>query len=374
MRYFDDLICRGLDRLFFRLPEPFSKTTEPQLLRKAVGGLLYTPASNTCVAENILEGKIRGLTSLAVCLEDAVGEEERQACEENVGRQFEQLMQALDSGALSPDRLPLLFVRVKDNHMLERLSGMFAAYSRVLTGVILPKVTAENLERSLALADAVAAQAEQPFYAMPILESEELMLTGDRCSLLREQMAVMQAHPGRVLNVRVGATDLFGLYGIRRRVDTPIYQIPLLADCISDMVRIFGMEDRYTVSGPVWEYYSAPERSRALGHQAELEGLLREVHLDLQNGILGKTCIHPTQLLPVQACYAVPCEIYEDACAIQGGDRTGGVSGSASRNKMNEQKPHTLWAEKILQQARLYGVYRADAGPAELLRAAGELE
>lgn len=369
MNYFDYLSDGDLDKLFLCPPSPFCKQTPPDLLRRAVGGLLYIPGSHPEISQIITEGRVRGLASLAICLEDAVGDTAREAAEANVRRQLSLLLDALESGALPTDKLPLLFVRVKDVEMLRRMSDCFAAASRVLTGVVIPKIPAENLEQALTLTDSIAARAADPFYAMPILESEELMRCDNRLSLLRDLLAVADAHPGRVLNIRVGATDLCGLYGIRRNVDTPIHSIPLIADCISDVVRVFGLEDRYTVSGSVWEYFGGARRS---GECRELEGLWREVRLDLQNGILGKTCIHPSQLLPVQAAYAVPFETYQDAASVTGGDRDAlGVLPSAGRNKMNELKPHALWARKTLLQARIYGVYRENTGPRELLRAVG---
>ncbi len=76
---------------------------------------------------------------------------------------------------------------------------------------------------------------------------------------------------------------------------------------------MFGLGDRYTISGPVWEYYSTIARARALQNWSEVEGLMQEVALDQQNGICGKTCVRPTHLLPVQASYAVPYERYHDA-------------------------------------------------------------
>lgn len=375
MKYFNFLAAGVQERLFYHAPAPFSKRTEIALLRKAVGGLLYIPGTRRDIAEMLIEGRIKGLVSMAICLEDAVGDMTRQAAVENVVSQLGRLQEALERETLAPEALPLLFIRVKDSEMLERLSAALAAYSRVISGVILPKTTQLELERALTLGDAIASGAQDPFYIMPILESDELMRTDDRISLLQTLLAVMDRHPGRVLNVRVGATDLCGLYGIRRGVDTPIYSVPLISNCISDVVRVFGIRDRYTVSGPVWEFFSSDRLPQPRQGGAELEGLLREVGLDSQNGILGKTCIHPSQLLPVQASYAVPYERYRDAADIAGGDRdTAGVLASACHNKMNELKPHALWAQKTLQQAAIYGVFQDGAGALDLLDAARETE
>lgn len=375
MNYFNFLAASVQERIFCHAPTSFSKCTEPAILRKAVGGLLYIPGTRQDIAKILIEGRVRGLVSMAICLEDAVGDMARQAAVENVLSQLGQIYEALEHGTLSLETLPLLFIRVKDSVMLEQLSTAFVSYSKVISGAILPKTTRSELERALVLGDAIASNSQDPFYIMPILESDELMLENDRISLLQELLGVMDHHSGRVLNVRVGATDLCGLYGIRRGVDTPIYGVPVISGCISDVVRVFGLRDRYTVSGPVWEFFSSSQLTSGGQLAAEVSGLLREVGQDSQNGILGKTCIHPSQVLPVQASYVVPYERYQDATAVAGGDRyTAGVLSSARHNKMNELKPHILWAQKTLQQAAIYGVFQEGIGVLDLLHAAWEAE
>src|SRR5699024_2940753 len=124
--------------------------------------------------------KVQGLASMAICLEDAVGDQEREEAVLNVEKQLSDIRRALLGGSLSRDRLPLLFVRVKDVDMLERLAGLFVENSPVLTGVILPKTTRESLQRALSIVETINQEAKEPFYIMPILESVELMLCDDR--------------------------------------------------------------------------------------------------------------------------------------------------------------------------------------------------
>lgn len=370
MRYFNYLSNSDRRSLFFQQPKPFDKTTERGVLRGAVGGLLYIPGVNPSIADVVLKDKVQGLASLAICLEDAVGDREREAAIANTDEQLSRIEQALLDKSLSPDRLPLLFVRVKDVDMLEQLSDFFVRHSGVLTGVILPKVTRESLERAMPIVADIDRQTKEPFYSMPILESAELMLCEDRIRFLQELASMADRFFECILNIRVGATDLCGLYGIRRSVDTSIYQVAPVAACITDVVRVFSLGDRYTVSGPVWEYYSTIARARAQQSWAEMEGLIQEVYLDLQNGFWGKTCVHPTQLLPVQASYAVSYEMYHDAMTVLNGDTEHiGVMPSTRHNKMNELKPHALWAEKILRRAGLYGVYQENTDAKGLLRA-----
>lgn len=363
MRYFDSLPKSSREGLFFQQPGGFDKRTAKELLRGALGGLLYTPSIRADIAHTVLSQKVPQLSSMAICLEDSVGQGERAACVQNTERQLALLAEALETGALPPERLPLLFIRVRDQEMLEELAGLFVRYSRVLTGVILPKVVPGTLEQALAVVDEIAAQACDPFYAMPILEAQALACCDGRAAALRALCEVTDRHFGQILNIRIGATDLCGMYGIRRGVGAPVYNVAVAAQFIGDAVRVFGLQDRYTISGPVWEYY---------GGKAELQGLLREAALDLQNGLQGKTCIHPSQLLPVQAGYVVPWELWQDAQTIAEGDQGHvGVLPSAQRNKMNELRPHALWAQRVLRRAAVFGVYRQNTGCEDLLRAAG---
>ena len=125
MRYFNYLSEGDRSSLFSRQSEPFYKTTDRDALRIAVGGLLYIPGVNQTIAHIIIRGKVQGLSSMAICLEDSVGDQERENAVENTGRQLEQLDRAVGEGILPRDCMPLLFVRVKDADMLERMEGRY---------------------------------------------------------------------------------------------------------------------------------------------------------------------------------------------------------------------------------------------------------
>ena len=57
-------------------------------------------------------------------------------------------------------------------------------------------------------------------------------------------------------------------------------------------------------------------------------------------------------------------EEYDDACQILG--TSGGVVKGSGGNKMNEIKPHTNWARKVVNRARAYGVIRDESGHVKL--------
>ena len=111
-------------------------------------------------------------------------------------------------------------------------------------------------------------------------------------------------------------------------------------------------------------------RERLLAH--DLDGLLREVALDRANGLLGKTCIHPSHVATVHAVSVVTHEEYSDAADILCEEHTGGgVLRSAYTNKMNEVKPHRAWALRTMRRAEVFGVARPDVTFVELLAACG---
>ena len=174
-----------------------------------------------------------------------------------------------------------------------------------------------------------------------------------------------------VLQVRVGGTDFSSVFGVRRGVDYSIYDIMTVRECLADIVNVCGRNNDYVISGPVWEYFRAPKElmfeelpkhgledylmKRLPIVNNEIDGLLREVILDKANGFVGRTVIHPTHVKFVNALMAVTKEEYEDASMILG-HKEGGVVKGTGANKMNEVKPHTNWANKVINRARAFGV------------------
>jgi citrate lyase beta subunit len=225
---------------------------------------------------------------------------------------------------------------------------------------------------------------------MPVLESPELLYRETRVETLEGIYRAVDKYRDRVLALRLGVTDFCSSYGLRRSPDMTAYDIQVVASVIADVVNMLGRTDGtgFTVTGPVWEYFgrrtrmfkpqlrqspfvevqAAELRDRLI--ERAMDGLLREISLDQANGLLGKTCIHPTHVLPVHALSVVSHEEFSDAVDIlrpeHGG---GGVLRSAYTNKMNEVKPHRAWAERILLRAEAFGVAREDVGFVDLLAA-----
>jgi citrate lyase beta subunit len=398
MRHFGHIAPEVRQRLFHREPCAFTADSSPHLLAVALGATLYSPATRPRLADDILKQAGRGVISMVLCLEDSIDDSDVIGAEENLVRQFADLaerdgaVEGVVRGGVGRDGVepPLLFIRVRTPEQIPDLAERLGPSIRLLSGFVLPKFTEERgvaFLESLAVAEAATGRR---LFAMPVLESPELLHLESRAETHVGIARTVDKYRERVLALRLGVTDFCSAYGLRRPPHMTAYDVHIVASVIADVVNHLGRADGtgFTVTGPVWEYFRVQERmfkpqlrrSPFLEGRAEelrqallehdIDGLLREIELDRANGLLGKTCIHPSHVLPVHALSVVSHEEFSDAEDILRPDRDGGgVMRSAYTNKMNEVKPHRAWAERTLRRAEVFGVAREDIGFVELLTA-----
>ncbi|MFE9306589.1 HpcH/HpaI aldolase/citrate lyase family protein [Streptomyces sp. NPDC088353] len=389
MRHFGHLATEVRQRLFHQEPCEFTADSPARTLSAALGATLYSPATRPRLADDIVKQAGRGVVSMVLCLEDSIDDAEVEHGEENLVRQFAELA-ALEQASGSVE-LPLLFIRVRVPEQIPDLVRRLGPAVRLLSGFVLPKFTAERGIPFLEAVQAAEAESGRRLFAMPVLESPELLYRESRVETLEGIFRAVDKYRDRVLALRLGVTDFCSSYGLRRAPDMTAYDLQVVASVIADVVNMLGRADGtgFTVTGPVWEYFRVQERmfkpqlrqSPFMEVQAvelrekliehAMDGLLREISLDQANGLLGKTCIHPSHVLPVHALSVVSHEEFSDAADILRPERGGGgVLRSAYTNKMNEVKPHRAWAERTLLRAEVFGVAREDVGFVELLAAA----
>lgn len=381
MRHFDFLDDSDRARLFLHVPERFDAASGRATLGAALGATLYCPATRPKLADDIARCARQGVTSMVVCLEDAIPDHALLEGERNAVAQLRHY------AGTEPDG-PLVFVRVRHADQIPLIAGRLERDVGVLTGFVLPKFTPANARCYLEAVRAASEQCGTPLYAMPVLEAPEIGANQTRRGTLAALHAVLAEYRDHVLAVRIGATDLSGLYGLRRLREHTVYDVALLASVIGDVVNEFGRaDDGFVITGPVWEYFSGSERIfkpllrespfirqderklRAELIAKDLDGLIREVTLDRANGLTGKTVIHPSHVAAVNALAVVSHEEFLDATDILGTSAGGGVTASAYRNKMNESKPHTNWAQRTVLRARVFGVAQPDVTFVDLLAA-----
>jgi citrate lyase beta subunit len=384
MRHFGHIAAEQRKRLFFQEPCEFTADSPARLLAAALGATLYSPATRPQLADDIVRRAALGVVSMVLCLEDSIGDEDVPAGEENLVRQF------ADLDARPGAELPLLFIRVRTAEQIPDLVERLGASVRLLSGFVIPKFTEERGTLFLEALTSAETASGRRLFAMPVLESPELLYRESRAETLEGVFRAVDKHRDRVLALRLGVTDFCSSYGLRRAPDMTAYDVQIVASVISDVVNMLGRADGtgFTVTGPVWEYFRVPERvfkpmlrsSPFLEGQAvelrerliehAMDGLLREISLDQANGLTGKTCIHPSHVMPVHALSVVSHEEFSDAADILRPERDGGgVLRSQYTNKMNEVKPHRAWAERTMLRAEVFGVANEDVSFVDLLAA-----
>ncbi|MGA9873922.1 MAG: HpcH/HpaI aldolase/citrate lyase family protein [Rhodococcus sp. (in: high G+C Gram-positive bacteria)] len=368
MQHFRHLEAAVMERLFLHPPQPVDPSGDLTGLATALGATLYMPATRDDLAEALIKRSADGVCSLVVDLEDAVADHNLEGAIDNAVATLNKLTAADVFGSL-------VFVRARTPEQIRRICTSLTPGASTLTGFVVPKFTAA---RGVGFLDAIAegeVALGKHLLAMPVLESPEVVFRETRDTELVAIRALLDAHRDRILAVRIGATDMCGMFGIRRDRDLTIYDVRVVADVISAIVNHLGRSNEagFVITGPVWEYFADHERMfRPMLRQTpfaeqeavrfrqqlvshDLDALLREVALDRANGIQGKTVIHPSHVPAVHALSAVTHEEYHDARDILESE-SGGVRASGYRNKMNELGPHRNWARQTMLRAHAFGV------------------
>jgi citrate lyase beta subunit len=389
VQHFGYLSTAETAALFEVPPEEFDRASGTELLSVALGATLYMPADRPALAADIVKQAAAGVTSVTVCLEDSIPDAGLPAAVDNLIGALTAVHEDTVRDGRGDGALPLLFVRVRAPEQISEVVGRLGPAVAVLTGFVLPKFTAASGTAYLHALDLADRGAGTELLAMPVIESGAILYAETRVDELTRLRALLHRDRRRILAVRLGATDLCALFGLRRSPDLSIYDVKVISSLIADVVNVLGRADDtgFTVTGPVWEHYGAAERilkpqlrqSPFDAHGARelrgrlvsraIDGLIREVQLDAANGLQGKTCIHPSHVAVVNALSVVSAEDHRDAGDVLSIGEGGGVRASGNRNKMNEARPHTAWARRTMLRARVFGVAAENVSFVDLLAA-----
>lgn len=314
------------------------------VLYYSVGALLYCPANKEHISDSLIAEKWGNHFSLALCLEDTINDGCVKEAEETLAGTLHTLYTAKKQSSFF---LPKIFIRVRTHGQIPDLLERFGDSRTIVSGFILPKFSMENADAYIDTMLAANQAYDQKLYMMPIFESPTIIDLKQRYQLLYTLKEKLDAVEDLVLNIRVGGNDLCHMFGFRRHSDESIHQIRPVSDIFSDIITVFGMD--YVISGPVWEYYSG---------EGWDTGLRRELKEDRLCGFTGKTVIHPNQIELVHEAYRVSKKDLDDAGSILNWDAGSRslVSGSITKERMNEYKTHSNWALKILLLSEAFGV------------------
>lgn len=334
----------------------FNIRSDKDILKYAVGALLYMPATNIKIADEVINRRYKALKSLVLDLEDSLSDNLIGYGLECIGKIVQKIDKAIKNNTIGIDDIPLIFIRVRNSEHLRDVGTYLIHNSLIeyITGFNLPKFDTTNCDGYLkefkTIGDIVRYKYNKEIYIMPILESADIIYIQNRQNLLTLYNKINTISEN-VLNIRVGATDFCNIYSVRRGLNDTIYDIGVIANCLYDIINIFSKN--YVVSAPVYEYYENGF------NQLWKDNLKNEVHKDILNGFIGKTAIHPSQLEVIQESLMVKDEDYKDALNILGmsSNTSTCVSSSNIENKrMNELKTHMRWANKIIALANIYGI------------------
>lgn len=360
MRYFKDFEGTYKE-LFYKAPQDFDKTTDKEILKYCIGTLLYIPAINKKMLDNLSDLKIKDLTCVSICLEDSVGAIGEDEGIENIQDTFNKINSSIKGNIIDKNDLPLIFIRPKNVKQIDKLKKILKENLNIITGITIPKANGEKIESFIHSLDEIGCSN---LYIMPIVETTEFTNEGTKTNALHVLYKSIEKNKDRILNIRMGVTDILGAYGLRRNKDLTIYDNITFQKFASDLISIFGYSDNMNIpiSGGVSEFYDMKD-------ERILNCYLREIDIDKLNGFMGKTVIHPIQMNVVQAKCAVSYEDFIDAENILlSANGKSGVSRGLLKNRMNEVNPHLKWAEKIVTLSKVYGVLNEGVEYSELLR------
>ena len=391
MRHFHFLTDDERKKVFFKAPDYITNGTEKDLVAHSLGATLYIPANHPKLWKKIIDQMQLGVVSMVICLEDAIGDNQIEEAQEGLCKQLLLLQEEIYEKRVVKEDLPFLFIRVRSPEQLEVVYEGLKSCLELVYGFVFPKFRPDNAETFMEAIIDINTRSNRTFMAMPILESAELIHVETRRESLQKIVEICEKNKSIILNIRIGATDFSSYFGLRRGHDYTVYDVHVIRDCITDIINVFCRVGRdFVVSGPVWEYFWNDTRklkpmlrstpfNDLYGEKGTskrrdilnkyLDGLIYEVLLDRMNGLVGKTVIHPSHIIPVQALYVVSHEDYMDALSIlENGNGDVGVLKSSYENKMNEIKPHRNWAYKTLLRARAYGVFEEGYDYVSLLK------
>ena len=282
-----------------------------------LGASLYIPGTKPKFSSFLEENK--HIRSIIIDTEDSIHAIDIPFAEKNIEEELNKL-------SLLKYKKPFIFLRVKDAAHLKRVKGM--NIGQLVDGFVLPKynyLTAPKYNKYISQEDIV----------MPILENELFEQHKlDQCFEYISEIKDM------VLCARIGITDIFNLFSLRRPKDSTIYSHPLGARIITDLLIKTNLL-KLQMSGPVFESYAVKSKSI----------LIEEVRTEVSMGIYTKSTIHPDQIVHIEDQYRVSKQDFDSAQLL--------ISKSSSvfghKLVMQEIATHMRWAENIIKRADVYG-------------------
>ncbi|MBI6577932.1 HpcH/HpaI aldolase/citrate lyase family protein [Pseudomonas viridiflava] len=295
----------------------------------ALGATLYMPATRDDILDVVFAEKLPELRSLVVCLEDAVALIDIETALLNL----RQVLTRIHDRGGRPANGPLLFVRPRDAAMA-RILNDWPLMAHV-DGFVVPKLSLKTLS---SWEQAVTNPA---LALMPTLETPEVF---NPTAMVELGQALKANLDERIIALRIGGNDLMGCLGLRRNPAMTLYGTPM-GYVIPMLAGVMGSQG-FALTAPVFEQLATPDI------------LQQELTLDIANGLVGKTAIHPSQVNIIQNALRVSLEDMNSARMI-----LNSVAPAVFKynDAMCEPATHYKWATHIMERAKWHGVLPAPA-------------
>ncbi|MBX8556055.1 HpcH/HpaI aldolase/citrate lyase family protein [Pseudomonas cichorii] len=290
----------------------------------ALGATLYMPATRDDILDVVFGEKIPELRSLVVCLEDAVALIDVDTALVNLRNVLTRIQ---DRGG-RPANGPLLFVRPRDAAMAKILNDW--PLMAHVDGFVVPKLSLQSLT---SWEDAVT---NPELALMPTLETPEVF---NPTAMVELGQALKVNLGERIIALRIGGNDLMGCLGLRRNPAMTLYGTPM-GYVIPMLSGVMGSQG-FALTAPVFEQLATPDIME------------QELALDISNGMVGKTAIHPSQVNIIQNAFRVSLEDLNCARMI-----LNSVAPAVFKynDAMCEPATHYKWATHIMERAKWHGV------------------
>ena len=377
MRHYMHLSDSELNKIFYKKPEAFDNTTKKNQLRYALGATLYLPATKY-IAPYLLEKRYSHLTSFVMCFENLIEERNINIAEKTLLNTLRTLKMAENENRINKDELPLFFIHVRDPLQFERLYEILIKEKDIISyisGFFLPKFNSNNADAYLSTIKKIRLISEY-IYALPIIESKEIISLASRISELITLEKTIFEHRDMILGIRIGGSYINSVLGVNSLEAMSIYDVGITASIVYDIINSFinlsyediaiyssSWDKKITSFQTVSKSSNAFDQNKviynhAFTHDPSLDGFIREILLDKLNGCVGKTVVYPNQISIVNALYSVERKDYELALSIN----------SSNEPSLNygEQINNKIWSNKILSLSKIYGVLNENYSAVDL--------
>jgi len=282
-----------------------------------LGATLFVPASHLQLHAIVNEEKYKDLKSLVIDFEDGLDVKLLDLAMKNLENILKNINQ----------KSPLIFLRARDTNHLKHL--LTFPYINNITGFVLAKFSLKNAQEYLTLLQ------NSTHLLMPSIEGKELF----NHTLLHQLKEVIITNKQKVVLVRFGLEDMLKYLGMRRKCSESLFDLSAPCVVIGNLIATFKSAG-FAVSGGVYPCFK------------DVEGFIKDVKRDLQEGLFSKTIIHPSQIALTHELYKVSQKEYDEAVEIVHSKKVL----FAQNAKMAEVTTMKKYSQEIVLRANIYGI------------------